>query len=538
MTGRIPNRPAPTDVRTGTSTDSGIGRTPGADRGPRRDAEPPRRDDPLGALPRRPAGRAAELAAGPAPRAALPAHRAATAADPPGLAPEHRAVFNLRTRLFEESIHNLQKLCGEGALALPPAGQQQFDRLQENHARLQALQPYLLEGRDPPAGSSVETRRARALIDMEKLRLQCRDDLCELIVAHPGHLVPMLHNADLLQVLADDLGHVLAADRRALARSAPEVTGYLDQVNAAMKDSTHDGLREARLHSSVLQLLGGAVEGFAQDHVDKHRHSTSGWLGRHAPQQVRTAAAHVGMHAAVKPQHYGVGLQTELSARFGRLFDIGVQGEREVRIRPRSGVEGYFSTTELLSIVEAMNDYVGRRRDRNAVQAAIQASPDLQWVQVDGERRLQLTPEALQRLGRDPAAAAAEAADAGDVDLSAQQRMQLGLIGGAQGLKLAEVKASIANSFRAGIQELEERAASMLNLNPGLTGAKASLLAALHTQLMACPTAELMLARVEAAIGQHDALWQADRLARDAGSTGTLLADLLDSLQRYAAAPQ
>jgi hypothetical protein len=280
----------------------------------------------------------------------------------------------------------------------------------------------------------------------------------------------------------------------------------------------------------VLQLLGGAVEGFAQDHVDRHRHSTSGWLGRHAPAQVRTAAAHVGLHAAVKPQHYGAGLQAELSARFGRLFEIGVQGEREVRIQPRSGVEGYFSTAELLSIVEAMNDYVGRRRDRNAVQAAIQASPDLQWAQVDGERRLQLTPEALQRLGRDPAAAP----DAGDAELSAQQRMQLGLIGGAQGLKLAEVKAGIANSFRAGIQRLEERAASPLSLNPGLTGAKAELLAALHAQLMACPTAELMLAQVEAAIAQHDALWQANRLARDAGSTGTLLADLRDSLRRYA----
>jgi hypothetical protein len=531
MTGRIPQH-HPDACATGT------GRTPGADReSPRRDTEPPRRDDPLGALPRRPADRVAELAAGPGPRAALPARRPADAADPPGLAPQHQAVFRHRTRLFEESIQNLQQLRREGALALSPAGQQQFDRLQQHHARLQALQPYLLEGRDPPAGSSVETRRARALIDMEKLRVQCRDDLCELIVAHPGHLVPMLHNADLLQVLADDLGHVLAADRRTLARSAPEVTGYLDQVNAALKDSTQDGLREARLHGSVLQLLGGAVEGFAQDHVDRHRHSASGWLGRHAPAQLRTAAAQAGLHAAVKPQHYGAGLQAELSARFGRLFDIGVQGEREVSVRLRSGVEGYFSTPELLSIVEAMNDYVGRRRDRHAVQAAIQASPDLQWAPEGGERRLQLTPEALQRLGRDPAAAA-QAADPGDAELSAQQRMQLGLIGGAQGLKLAEVKASIASSFRTGIQELEARAASMLNLNAGLTGAKAGLLTALHADLMACPTAELMLARVEAAIGQHDALWQADRLARDAGSTGTLLADLLESLRRYVAAPR
>jgi hypothetical protein len=503
-------------------------------RGPARDAGPHRLDHPG------PQRDPMPLRDGTRPQGAWPGASATRTHEPgpapagssaePALDPQEHPLLKLRVQLYGEALQNLEALCGSGELRLSATGQHAFGRMAQSHAELQALLPYLLEGRDPPPGGSEALRPVRARIHAAIHERRCRNALCELVVAQPAVLVPLVRNADLLSILAADLGHELAAARQALRSSAPEVMDCVDRLSTSMHDAMDDARREAQLHRDVLQLLGATVEGAAQARADAHRHGLGGWLGRRADQAVGRLAAQARV-PVTPPEAYGTGLQTELAMRFGRLFDIGVEGERRVSVRPRSGVEGYFSTAELLATLQAMNDYVGRRRDRRAVQAAIQASPDLQWVTVDGQAELQLTPQALVRLG-----AAATPHD--DVpEATAQQRMQLSIIGGVQGLKLSDLKAALVQTFREDIARLAARAAGLLNLNPGLTQAKAALLQGLVDDLVAAPTVAMMLAQVDEAIAAHERLWQADRFARDAGSTGVLLAELREALQRYDGMP-
>jgi hypothetical protein len=459
-----------------------------------------------------------------APRAALLTAPVRTRTDY-SLTPEETALLDARINLFDESIVNLQRLSDEGAITLSHTQRSQLDHLIAARDAVDELRLLVPPSSGRALNGNEELAIAKLRVELETAVARCGKDLRELVLALPAEVVPRIHNADLLNILAADIGKELDANKSQFARIAPEVVPYIDRVKQTMTEEVDGAMREARLQNDILTTQGAAIEGFGQAGIDAHRHSTSGWLGRHGNTKVRHAAAHMGLNKALKPEEYAAGMHAELGARFGRLFDVSVEGERQVSINMKTGVAGYFSTPELLQIMEAMNDYVGRSRDKNAMEAFIKTSPDVEWATVDGERRLQLTASAKDRLG----VAEGEALP----EMSAQERLQTAVIGGAQGVKLSELKASIMQTFSPDLEKLGDRALSMLNLNPGLTHDKAVLIQALVDDLMAAPSAEKMLALVDQAIQDHGALWQADRFARDSGKTGVMLAELRGSLSRY-----
>lgn len=486
----------------------------------------------LAPLQRSRPGVPASVESAPRPRAQLPSTQASSVPMPPtpsgqfSRIQEAKAQMAPRMALYDECMINLQDLMDQGVVKSSVTLDAIFDQLVDSRSKLGALHRYVQEGNV----NSKENPLQEPLLLQKMLiaEMDCRKALTELVIALPGDLVPLIHNADLLNILASNINEELNAAKKDFAKSAPEVLSYIDHVKASLMAEVGAGMQEAQLHHDMLTTQGAAIEGFAQSGIDAHRHSMSGFVGRHAGKQVRQAASHAGLASAVKPEEYAAGMRAELGTRFGRLFDVAVQGEHQVDIRLKPGAEGYFSTPELLEIMETMNNYVGRSRDRNAMEAFIKGSPDIEWATDDGERRLQLTPQARERLGISDTEGLPEA--------PAQERMQTAVIGGAQGVKLSELKASIMQTFSPDLEKLGQRALSPFNLNSGLTHGKAVLTQTLVEDLMTAPTAEKMLALVDQAIQEHGTLWQADRFARDGGKTATLLTELRASLQRYLAA--
>ncbi len=447
----------------------------------------------------------------------------------PALDPKHHAHLRQRMHMYEAVNDGIQQRLEDGTMDLPAHGRRDLMALHQSIQEIKALLPQLLDGKAPPGNGEFGPLHAasRYLV----LELQARQSLRELLVDQPRHLLPMLDDMNSLGYVAADLQTVLATNRQMFQAAAPEVCGYVESLAKALKEDSRHSLREAELQRDILGLLGSAAQGFAQERMDHHRHSAGGWLGRHhGGPKVSRAAGLVGMDV-VTPQIYGLKIEGELKANFGEYFDIQAVGEKQVELSLRPGVAGRMSTQALLQELEFMNDMLGKRRDRETVKAAIKASPDLQWVQQDGQDRLALTPAALARIR---AAGAEDAA----LSMAPQRRLQIRLAHTADGVKLSELKAALIATFREDLRQLDARADNVCNPLAALTRAKADLIDPLMEDLIACPDAPRMLARLDQAIAAHDTLWQGSWLAHDGGSTASLLADMRAAVQRYAQDPE
>jgi hypothetical protein len=490
---------------------------------------PPQRHKPLGAAMAalRPHRAALPPVQGPAAGAAARPGEPGPAVTPPALHPKHHGDLLRRMDMYQAVRDGLQQRLEDGALDLPARSRHDLMDLHQAICEIESLLPYLLEGKSPPY--SGELAAGHALGRYLVLELQARASVRELVVDQPRHLLPLLDDMNSLSYVADDLATVLAKNHRLFKASAPQVCGYMEQLHQALKADTQHSLREAQVQSDILGLLGSAAQGFSQERMDHHRHSAGGWLGRHGGARTARAASLVGMNV-VKPQTYGAKIEGELTANFGAFFHIRTSGEKTVELSLKPEVPGSISTQALLKELQFMNEFLGRHRDRETVKAAIQASPDVQWVREGGVDRLALTQAALKRLSTGSTAEAS-------LDAAPRDRLQARLAQVADGVKLSEFKAALVTTFRADIEALDQRADSLCNPVAALTGAKAELLDTLVDDLVACPDAAQMLARVDRAIKDHDALWRGSWQARDGGSTALLLADMRAAVRRYAQDP-
>lgn len=464
-------------------------------------------------------------------RAALPrtqAPAAGPAAAPPAMDPKHHGDLLRRMDMYQAVRDGLQQRLEDGALDLPARNRHDLMDLHKSIREIEVLMPYLLEGKSPPYSGALAAEHAlgRYLV----LELQARASVRELVVDQPRHLLPLLGDMNSLSYVADDLATVLEKNHQMFKASAPQVCGYVEQLHHALKADSQHSLREAQVQSDILGILGSAAQGFSQERMDHHRHSAGGWLGRHGGARTARAAGVVGMKV-VKPQTYGAKIEGELTANFGDYFHIQTIGEKKVELSLKPEVPGSISMQALLKELQFMNDFLGQRRDRETVKAAIQASPDVQWVREGGEDRLALTQSALERMSLD-------SADHASLDVAPRDRLQARLAHVADGVKLSEFKAALVTTFREDIKALDQRADSLCTPAAGLTAAKAELLDTLVDDLVASPDARQMLARLDRAIKDHDALWQGSWQARDGGSTAVLLADMRAAVQRYAQDPE
>lgn len=473
-------------------------------------------------------------------RAALPRTQAAAAssavrtsepgpaAAPPAMDPRHHGDLLRRMEMYQAVRDGLQQRLEDGTLDLPARSRHDLMDLHKSIREIESLMPYLLEGKSPPYSGefAAEHSLSRYLV----LELQARASVRELVVDQPRHLLPLLGGMNSLSYVADDLATVLEKNHHMFKATAPEICDYVEQLHHALKTDSQHALREAEVQSDILGILGSAAQGFSQERMDHHRHSPGGWLGRHGGARTARAASLVGMNV-VKPQTYGAKIEGELTANFGDYFHIRATGEKKVELSIKPEVPGSLSTQELLKELQFMNDFLGQRRDRETVKAAIQASPDVQWVREGNVERLALTQAALERL------AIGHTADA-SLDEPPRDRLQARLAHVADGVRLSEFKAALVTTFREDIKALDKRADSLCNPVAGLTGAKAELLDILVEDLAASPDARQMLAHLDQAIKDHDALWRGSWQARDGGSTAVLLADMRAAVQRYAQDPE
>ena len=451
----------------------------------------------------------------------------AIAAAQPALDPKHHGDLLRRMAVYEAVTDGLQQRLEDGALDLPARCRHHLMDLHEATRELESLRPYLLEGKSPPHGGGPveEVKAMRRYLQME---LQARASLRELVVDQPQHILPLLgDNMNSLSYVAENLSTVLQKNHEMLSATSEDLGDYVQQLRRDLKNDSQRSLREAEVQSGILSILGSAVQGFSQERMDHHRHSAGGWLGRHGGARTSYAAGMVGMNV-VKPETYGTKIHSELIENFGAYFDIQTSGEKKVELSIKPEVPGSMSTQALLKELEFMNDFLGARRDREAVKAAIKASPDVQWVREDGVDRLALTPAALERMAIDEAAGKV-------LILAPLERLRACLLDAAEGVKLSELKAALVNTFREDYDALVKRANFvMCGITHGdLTYEKAELVEALLNDLLASPDARHMLARIDHAIADHDALWKGSWQARDGGTTGALLADMRTAVQRY-----
>lgn len=452
----------------------------------------------------------------------------ATTATQPALDPRHHGGLLQRMAMYQGVRDGLQQRLEEGAVDLPARSRHHLMDLHKAVREIESLMPYLLEGKSATPNSGFAQQRAlsRYLV----LELQARVSVRELVVDQPQHLLPLLGDMNSLSYVADDLATVLQKNHQMFRATAPEVCDHVQQLHQALKDDSQQSMREAQVQRDILSLLGSAAQGFSQERMDDHRHSAGGWLGRHSGARTARAAGLVGMNV-VKPQTYGAKIHGELTANFGDYFDIQASGEKKVELALKPEVPGRMSMLALLQELQLMNDFLGHKRDRETVKSAIQASPDVHWVQQDGVDRLALTPAALARLSLGDGDDAA-------LHMAPRDRLQARLAHTAEGMKLSDLKAALVTTFREDLQALGRRAESLCNPMAGLTHAKAELLDTLVDDLVASPDAQHMLARLDRAIVDHEALWHGSWQARDGGTTAVLLADMRAAVQRYAQDPE
>ncbi len=469
-----------------------------------------------------------EPAASPASRNAA-AGPSATAATQPALSPEHHGDLLRRMETYQAVRDGLQQRLEEGALVdLPARSRHDLMDLHKATREIEAMMPYLLKGESPPYRGELAVQHA--LGQYLVLELQARASVRELVVDQPQHLLPLLGDMNSLSYVADDLATALNKNHHMFKATAPEVCDYVQQLHQALKNDWQHSMREAEVQRDILTLLGSAAQGISQERMDHHRHSAGGWLGRHSGERTARVAGLFGM-SAVKPQTYGTKIEAEHLANFGEYFDVQASGEKKVELSLKPEVPGSVSTQALLADLQVMSDGLGQRRDRETVKVAIKASPDVHWVRQDGLDHLALTPAALARL---PIGDAADASLA----VAPHVRLQARLAHAADGVKLSELKAALVTTFREDIKALDKRADSLLNPAADLTRDKAELLDTLVDDLVASPDARHMLARIDQALMDHEALWRGSWHARDGGTTAVLLADMRTAVQRYAQVPE
>jgi len=446
-------------------------------------------------LPGMPASRpkppGAALAASRPRRATLPGAQAlaAGAATPvagPALDPKYHADLLRRIAMYRSARDSLQQGLEEGALDLPARSRHDLMGLHKSIGGIESLMPYLLEGKSPPYGGKLAVERA--LTRYLTLEQTARGSLRELIIGQPQWLLPVLPDMTSLSDVADDLKTTLDRSRRMFQSTAPEVCNYVEDLAKALDEDLLHSLRETRVQHDILVLLGGAVHGFTRARLDRHRlerhrRSVGCWIGQTPdptfPRSARAADASRG--DAMTPQAYGLQINRELNDRLGKYFDAMVLGDKEVDLSLKPSAPGSVSTRTLLQELELMSvprpaeavrplwgttkvaephlrvsvmPSLGTARKRQsgetidaAVQAAIKASPDMQWVRQDGVDRLALTQSALARM---PAGSS--------LDVAPRDRLQARMAHVADGLKLSEFKAALITTFRGDIQALDQRA--------------------------------------------------------------------------------
>ncbi len=371
-------------------------------------------------------------------------------------------------------------------------------------------------------------------IAMMRTTDRMRQEVAELCLSNPEAL-SKIDDFDLRQTATENMVAKMAQDQldalnKLPLEALPGRDEFLNNLKATAGDMKNDiklAQTEAAIQEQVAETLGQALVGAGQAEIDD-----SLGVGHKIGKVIGPWASEVIQIDTRRPNER---VSDQINRTYEPFFHAKPDGNKNFDLSPNPSAKGRLSNGDF---VASLDNGLRRKHEKNgfvvgtATDMAVEASPHVDRVgprpgEPDRTQHVILSPEATARIDelRNKTGAPADKAPAdrlADVGKRAAEERQLN-----------ELKISLQQTFGPRITQLRNKADSIFNMRPELSGQKVAVLEVTMDELMRCKTRDEMLETIAATRAEHNHLVESQMIPARGGHTAATLDDMEQSVTRF-----